>query len=613
MRVAQAILGVIAIAGVLTLLLLPKPWDLPAPERPLDFVAFYGRWAGAMNVLLVTFLALSVPLWLKGERPRPGWCPRPPRAPASALILTALAMVICLATGVPRLGQSLWDDEENSARRIVAGKFKMKDNGDVRFKRTKWSSTFWDYSRPTNHHLQSILSKISLQGWQNFARSAPSPISEAAMRFPSLLGGLGALAALALLLWRIGFARAAGFAALALALHPWFLRYATEMRGYVFAMLFLLLGLFFLIEAMESGRWRWWIALALSWLLMLYSYPGTLFVAFGFWGLAFFGILLRNPRLSRGSQLWRWIVSSTVAGMIFLQLFLPCFPQVGEFMRNVMSGTLTQRWHHNVYAHFFSGIPWNNSDDRLSGYLELKWLAESQPAFYLLAFAMLLGLLFLGVARLCLRWPVGWMIALIYTLPPLAVYWMAKLQERYLYEWYLIFILPGVVAAVVLALEWPISLWEKLRGKSRPLPDAVGYLLLVPITCFAFLTQPARSFLVGGPLEPMREAVELARGGITPLEPNSNDVYTAALATRVELYDPQVRRPMTLAELLELKAQASSEGKPLYVISGNQWALAAGAPDLVKLLKDPTQFTKVEELRGLDPTLTQFVWKSVDH
>jgi uncharacterized membrane protein len=77
---------------------------------------------------------------------------------------------------------------------------------------------------------------------------------------------------------RLGFARAGVIAAFVLSVHPWHVRYAIELRGYIFTLLFGPLMIYCLIQAIESGRWRWWTGFAASEIALLYAYPGCLYM-----------------------------------------------------------------------------------------------------------------------------------------------------------------------------------------------------------------------------------------------------------------------------------------------------------------------------------------------
>ena len=86
------------------------------------------------------------------------------------------------------------------------------------------------------------------------------------------------LGALSVMLGIFGFGRAALLAPWILALHPWFLRYASEARGYVFLFLFGPLCVIALIRALQTGTWKWWLAFGLVEFCYLYFNASGIYV-----------------------------------------------------------------------------------------------------------------------------------------------------------------------------------------------------------------------------------------------------------------------------------------------------------------------------------------------
>ena len=93
---------------------------------------------------------------------------------------------------------------------------------------------------------------------QRFSAVRPEGFSEAVLRIPSLLAGLGSIVMGARRLRRRSFSRAALILALPMAIHPWHVRYSTEARGYTMLISFLIAGIYFLLAALEEGRRRSW-------------------------------------------------------------------------------------------------------------------------------------------------------------------------------------------------------------------------------------------------------------------------------------------------------------------------------------------------------------------
>lgn len=587
-----------------------KPWDAIAsfgnPESPKQFAIVYEWWAWASNAALLLILAFTAKWWLLPAQTLCAWLP-PISSSRWFWPLVACAMLLTAVFGWQRIHYSLWDDEDSSLRRVIHGHYSQDKDGSLIFKPRNWTEALWNYRKPTNHHLQTILSKFSLHTWQAIARPKGLQFSEAAVRFPVYLAAILSVGALALLIRRLGFPCAAVVAAFLLALHPWHMRYATELRGYTFTMLFGPLMLYCLLEAIETGRWRWWIAFAASEFALLYAYPGCLYmlVAANACGLAALWFRL-NTAGERKIFLPRLPVASLLAGMVWLQLMLPCLPQLASYLRTERAlGILDTRWHYNLLAHFASGIPWNNSDNAAAGYPELLWMLQSQP--WLKTTLLFLPFLFLllGIIRLLVSRPAGWIFLVTMLLPALGVYFQARTGGQYLYEWYLIFALPGLAACVATGMDGIVQPLRRARWGRLASPALLALWILV----FALSTQPARHWLLTHPLQPMKDSVLAVRPSLDPNDPRQAGILTVAVNIHVDSYDAHVLEAENPDQLAAIACRADTEQKPLYVISGNDLSFAALNPGLRGLVRDPNCFEPIITLPGLDPTLTHSIWR----
>ena len=245
-------------------------------------------------------------------------------------------MVACALLGFPRLGQSLWEDEVYSVRRCVLGEYRVKGDGTVELKKLPWKNTLWKYTT-TNHIFQSILARLSHSAWRSLARPTGLQLSEAAARLPSYLAGILAVGAIGLLAARFGLAWEGALAAWLIAIHPWHMRFTTEARGYgLVALLIPVSVLLAVYYALNRGQWKWWIALAMANFALLYTWPPALFTVL-ILHLCIAISFLTEKRFSPGRDtlILRWLVSGTVAGVVFLQLFLPCVPELLSYLKSV--------------------------------------------------------------------------------------------------------------------------------------------------------------------------------------------------------------------------------------------------------------------------------------
>ncbi|MEX1118694.1 MAG: glycosyltransferase family 39 protein [Terrimicrobiaceae bacterium] len=604
---AGPMVGILCLGVCLWLIFAHNPWKVlaadPELERLRSLVRFYGWWAAAMNAVLLLVLAFTARWWAAPMTAHAG--PWLPKISASRWFwpVVLVAMLITAIQGLQRIDQSLWDDEDSSVRLQIHGELQKQDDGSLKWRHPKWQEAFYYYRRPSNHHLQTILSRVFHDTWKAVAGPSGLQLNEPVMRIPVLIAAVGSIFGMALLLRRLGFPRAAGLAALLLAIHPWHIRYAIELRGYAFTLLFLPLLIWLLLEAIERRRWRWWAAFALCEFLLLYSHPSTLYVLVVANGLGLVAVLLRN----RASSPWwqqpsRLIVANLFAGMVYLQLMLPCLPQLKAYLATATSlGVLNDRWNRNLASHFFSGIPWNNSDSAESGALELRWIAEASPWTYQIAFLAVTGCLLFGFVRLLVARPVGWLVGASFVLPGTLVYAFALRNGNYLYEWYLIPALPGLVALVAIGLDGlatPLARWQRW---------APPVLLTVGVLGFGFVTSPARTWLLENSIQPMRESVLSLRPTLDPYDPRQKDVLTGRLNAPPRSYDPNAISVSSMPKFLAALRLADETGLPFHINYGNLPAASVDYPNIYRMIEDDALFEKVTVLRGLDPSLDRHI------
>ncbi|HET7239048.1 MAG TPA: hypothetical protein VFI76_08470, partial [Terrimicrobiaceae bacterium] len=298
----------------------------------------------------------------------------------------------------------------------------------------------------------------------------------------------------------------------------------------------------------------------------------------------------------------RLLVASAVAGMIYLQLMLPCVPQLIDYFKTERAlGELSLRWHRNLGAHLLAGIPWNNSDIPSAGYQELQWTAEAHPHIFLFLRAAAVTLLILGVLRLGLARPAGWIVLAALLLPGPLVYLVSRAGNHYLYEWYLFFGLSGLVGFVALGVDCLAGLAGRLHRFAAPLVGGLAVL------AFFVATQPQRHWLVTHSLQPMREAVLLTRPVLDPYDPRQESIITLSITGVPWSYDPNIVVISSVDQLVQNLQEADRSGKTLYVNFANAWTAAASTPKLHAMVEDDRLFEKTSKIQGFDPTLTTFV------
>ena len=251
--------------------LAPKPGEQPHLGKLEDYVRGRSRWAGLINLVPLACLALTTGWW---ARPMPALAcaleKSLPKLPKGFFLCVGGAMAACAILGFPRLGQSLWEDEEYSVRRCIVGGYRVQEDGNVVVKKLPWKVTLWKYGLPTNHIFQSILSRSIHSAWRTIARPTGLQLSEAATRLPSYVSGILLVGVVALLAARFGLAWEGALAAWLIAIHPWHLRFATEARGYGLVALLIPVSCLLVVKTRwieDNGnggsRSRWRISLSL--------------------------------------------------------------------------------------------------------------------------------------------------------------------------------------------------------------------------------------------------------------------------------------------------------------------------------------------------------------
>ena len=295
-----------------------------AAGNPAGTADYVEHWIpkAAQGGLGVAVLLLLATRWV--VRPLPaGGLPFTLSAPGPLsrvilIVFTAAVMVYSAIANAPRLDFSLWGDEDATLRKSVIGQFERNGDGKLVFDATSWTETVFRYRDPNNHPLNSVLARLSHAA---FARDLTRPdgfyFDERALRLPVFAAGLLGLAALAWVGWVLGKPGVGGLAVGLMALHPWFVRYGSETRGYGFLLLFTPLAIGGLVRAAQTGRWRWWIGYGLAQFLILWSYPGALhlLVALNVSALCLVFFMKGPSRGWRQAQAGRWLTACVLGAV----------------------------------------------------------------------------------------------------------------------------------------------------------------------------------------------------------------------------------------------------------------------------------------------------------
>ncbi len=572
-----------------------------------DYVAAFGLLATAVNTVIVAGLLLTLRWWLSSgpvvenrDLAPPGrrWC-------GGFLALTLGAAIAGAYLGYQRLPQSLWDDEVSTVHTAVHGSYDLDESGQLAFRPASWWNTAW-YQRTLNNQITfSVLSRISLLGWQKLTGAAEDEMSEAVVRLPAYLAGIASIVAIALLLRRIGFSEAGILAAWLLALHPWHLRYLSEARGYSLMLLLVSVSLITAVGALHRGSWLRWAGYGLAQLLLLWTNPGA--VAFvGILNLAVAASIWRasptRPVARRG--LARFAVANLASGAVWIQLMAPNVPQVVKYLDSQPFAPVAASFLDGFTAHLLFGMPFGRQplDPR---YPELLGVAQDSPGLVWAVFGLGIALAAVGAIRLLAARGPRAALAAVFLLPGPLTYLLIWLRDGYLFERYLLFFLPGFVAFLSLGVV-SLPRWIANTPLRRALTVGAAAVYLAG---YAVVTHPARSVLLTRPLQPIRESVAVTRGTLHPLDPANQQILTVSAFGRPRSYDPRVVEVETAEEMRAFVELAREQNKPLFVNIGPVAnAKRKGAGPMAVVLDDAL-FEEVAVLPAFTRAKTRHVYR----
>ena len=606
---ARVWLGLAGLILLLVILFGGKPWNvrLEAGEDPStrDYMKMWFWPAAVGNFFFVGILALMAPWWTRPAQSVPDISID--RAPPKWFWpLVSLAAVFLLCTAWPRMDQSVWHDEANRVKNETVGSYKILPDGTAEFRPVSWLDTFF-FCRMPNHVLQSAASRACHDFWESVSRPAGFPLSETALRIPSLIAGVAGLAMLAILLKALGLPGTGVLAAWILALHPWYMRYASEARSYGIALALVPAVLFFLLRSLQTDRTRWWAAFGLAQFALVYAYVTAVYVPLVANLLVFLVMIAMRRQGLDFARVWpRWLVTNLLSGALFIQLYAPCVPQMVNYLSGVKAAgggwTLDYFWMGNFLAHLLGGIPWTYTKMYPSDHLEMLCWAIDHPAVFVAIVFFGVGFLVLGIRNMVVRGPFHALVAGAFLLPAVLAFINAKLTGTYLFEWYVIFILPGVCALVAV-------------GMADSLPTGKSWRIgVIAMSCamlagYWYWTQPQRALMMAEPLQPYRDAVLLTRPSLDPNHPGQRDIITACFHAKPLVYDPRIQMIRSVDEMQALVREADASGKQLYFNIAYPETAKLSEPHLYAYLLKSGLFEHVRELQGMYPELDLDVYR----
>lgn len=530
----------------------------PAIAEHVQVGLWYGAVAraGISGVLLV--LSLAWPLSRPAEGGQRFDLRETMVSPGVFWTSIGVIMLVALGMRLPRMEQSFWGDEADAVACYVHGQyrpFKKKDpQGPLYFEQPSLYQTLFSARHgPNNHVLSSLASRACLAGWQDWMGKGWTEFEEWPIRVPSLIAGLGSLAALACLLRRWGAAELGLLSAAFMSMHPWHVRYSTEARGYALALCLLPLALIALTAALEKRRWRCWLAFGLTEFLLMYSWAGAAYPVV-FINLAVLAIM--PMRSDRWMLLVRWLTSILLAAAAFISLYAPHVPQIIRYNATHlwMKGLpMDEVWLHNLLAGPFTGMPYHGP--REAGLATVSWqtLLHESPMLTTAGFLLIFAAFVTGLLWL---WRRNCTTAAVVTAPFLAAI-AAAMHFKFIIRdemrvWYVVFVLPFLSVTVAAGVAWLARQVPHLGATIQGRAGASAALLVGMIAAL----WPMNQALMARPAEDFKGVMAVTRGKHEIFYPKGRtDILTCWLWRFSALYDPRgeinVRDASSLRERME--------------------------------------------------------------
>lgn len=603
------VLGVVALVAVARLLFGDDPWNdgiagrlaEGKDVRPEDYQVTYGFWAWGLLAVGAAGLLATARRWAPGDVPvRPALAPARP-APAF-LCLVGLAVATLAYQAGPRLTHSLWQDEDHTARTYVAGGYLPDAEGRLKFWDSDWEDALLYDWGPNNPIGYSVAAKLTTSALSLAAGRRDERADDVALRAPAFAFALLGVAALGWLgLW-LGFPMAGAFAGLALALHPWHLRFAAEARGYSLVLLLGTLGVVLLLRALTHGSWRRWLLYGASQVVLLWTFAAGIHAVL-LTNLAAAGALWRLYGRGAGARVaWtRFLVVNLAGAGVWLVLMAGNLAILADYLEEKGSRALGLTWGRELLGLVALGTPWSHGaagEDPV--YPEMVDLL-ARHAMGVAAWAgASLAALAVGAVRLARGHPAGGLLLLPYLVAGPLTWAVAALRGDFLYARNLVFVLPP------LALLLGIGLVGAPAGRAAR-GAAVG-LALAWLALFVALSHPARTALHTRSFVPYKESVLASAGTLDPFDPGRDRVLTASFSAEPYYYDPWVHLVEEPEELRGLMARADAEGIPLFVNLGRLGLARRREPELMALVGSPA-FEEVAVLPAFEPHFTRHVYR----
>ncbi|MFZ4766734.1 MAG: hypothetical protein ACOYMN_17420, partial [Roseimicrobium sp.] len=525
-------------------------------------------------------------------------------------LMVLLVILLSGALNARRLSMSLWNDEVLTMRNVVVGKVKPDKKGHLRVFPTTWVDTAFNYWLPNNHVLFSLASRVTHEAWPA-QRSATGPyFNEVGLRLPAYVAGLASLAVLAALCLKLGLRHVAILAVCLLALHPWFVRYTTEARGYAFVLLLAPTLLLCMVQATRTGAWSWWLAAGFTEFLLLYTLPTAVHIVLPAMASA---LLLMWAQWKTGRERLALVArmggGSLLGAMLTVPLMLPLIPQLKAFIATGgAQWDWTAKWLWDATAEFFTGVYWDKIDVTNPHIQAWGQVAHHHPglvgvgigAFSIIFISGVIGLWKHSIETRCL------LPALL--LPAVELTVINAVTRTTHHGWYLIIGLPGLVLVMAAGIIW----LARLVAPRCPVVERAALASSLAVALFAWVTNHQRNLLSTVSIDPRREAAALCNATFNPRDPRIDDVVIGGIGPAVYLdlaYLPAAVPLKSIEEIRERADLATRTKHPFYLCCGRFDLARDRYPEEFAFVEQSGLFEPVAKVQGVDEERTTMVYR----
>ena len=602
-----------------------KPWNAKVAARwasekgpRLDDFITVGMWWGAAAALSVILIVLGLQRWWSlPAAPVQSDHGKPVLAPAArrwVWVMLAAVTILAMWARSPRMDHSLWNDEAMHVRYYVWGDPSGKNPDAPHFEPVTWKEAVF-LNKKGNNHIGSSLEARAAHALTGGTWDGRTPFVERNLRLFPWLSGLFTVALTGLLGAALGNPRTGLAAGLILAVHPWHLRWSVELRGYSTMLLGVMAGLWCLLRAMQTNRWRWWLGFAAAQAVVLLWFAGAVYIVAA-WNAVALATTVRSRAAwsDRMASALRLVTAGAFSLVPVALIMGPSVPQILAYLKGQhnyapMDGT----WFHDLWTHVLTGLRAKGDPPGTSGGIGWPDLFTGAPwRGPLLQWVLPVAAAGGAVALLRQDWRTR-LVALSILGATAVACLHNKLSGAAMLNWYLIYLAPLSALALAWAGHWV----------ARRFPDSsrAQFAPLLVAGLYAAATAPALARQQHIPRQPIREAVALVRGEAPDLTPDP-DIVTAAFGTsagQIRLYDPAVHLVTDVAALRSLAEKCREEGRVLWVYLFNRPGAeapdpadkdAAPWPAMLEYVEDGADFERVGTVPGMEAMWTCTLYRS---